>query len=74
MSQRKMLAELDRETYVEFLETDYRKRMIAEHGDELGLFGDRIGPALLDDEKEMPELEDFMDNKLGLMMKDNRIL
>jgi hypothetical protein len=37
--QRKMIADLDRETYLKFLETDYSKRMIAEYGDVAGYFG-----------------------------------
>ena len=37
--QRKLIADLDRETYLNFLENDYSKRMIEEYGDELGLFG-----------------------------------
>jgi hypothetical protein len=37
--QRKLIADLDRETYLKFLESDYQKRMIEEYGDEIGLFG-----------------------------------
>ena len=38
-AQRKMIADLDRESYLAFLENDYKKRMIAEYGDETGYFG-----------------------------------
>lgn len=37
--QRKMIADLDRETYFKYLEQDYKKRMVAEYGDEAGYFG-----------------------------------
>eukprot|EP00351_Strombidinopsis_sp_SopsisLIS2011_P003379 CAMPEP_0116875682 /NCGR_PEP_ID=MMETSP0463-20121206/7731_1 /TAXON_ID=181622 /ORGANISM="Strombidinopsis sp, Strain SopsisLIS2011" /LENGTH=63 /DNA_ID=CAMNT_0004521745 /DNA_START=1522 /DNA_END=1713 /DNA_ORIENTATION=- len=59
-----MLSELDRDTYFEYLELDYRKRMIEEHGDELGLFGDRVGPAIEGDDQKLPELEGFLNNKI----------
>lgn len=45
-AKRKLLTEdLDRDTYFKYLETDYNKRMIEEHGDEAGYFG-RIGPTM----------------------------
>ena len=34
-----MIANLDRETYLNFLEKDYEQRMIEEYGDEAGYFG-----------------------------------
>lgn len=74
MKSRKMLSELDRDSYFEYLEADYRKRMIEEHGDELGLFGDRVGPFIEGDDENLPELEGFLNNKLEAMIKDDRII
>jgi hypothetical protein len=37
-----MIADLDRDSYMRFLEKDYNTRMIEEYGDEAGYFG-RIG-------------------------------
>ena len=36
---RKLLVDLDRESYFKYLENDYNKRMIELYGDESGLFG-----------------------------------
>jgi hypothetical protein len=40
--QRKLIADLDRESYLKYLENDYYQRVIAEHGEEAGYFG-RVG-------------------------------
>jgi hypothetical protein len=39
MDKRKMITGLDRETYLKFLESDHRARMLEDYGDEAGLFG-----------------------------------
>lgn len=38
MDKRKLITGLDRETYLRYLESDYKQRMLEEYGDEQGLF------------------------------------
>ena len=53
-------ADISREEYMLYLETDYSKRMVDKHADESGIFG-RIGPTT-----EIPgepvRLQDFLNN------------
>lgn len=44
----KQLGNLDRESYLSFLETDYYQRMVEEHKEEIGLFGRIEAPKFLD--------------------------
>ena len=48
VQQSRLLENLDRDTYLGFLETDYYQRMIEEHKDELGLFGRVDAPKFID--------------------------
>jgi len=36
MKMRKQIVDLDRESYLHYLEEDYKQRWVEEHGDELG--------------------------------------
>jgi len=70
-----LLPELNRETYFKYLETDYSKRMVEEHKDELGHFG-RVGPtlALTEAEQKAGNLGEFLNNQVTAMIEDNSIL
>lgn len=48
LKQQDLIGELDRETYLGFLETDYYSRMKDEYKDELGLFGRVDAPKFID--------------------------
>jgi len=72
--------EIDRRIWMQYLETDYGKRMIAEHGDEAGFFG-RIENATLftseiEDKGEVTidKLDDYLGNKITDLIADNSIL
>ncbi len=72
-----MLTEdIDRSTYLGFLEKDYHKRMIEEYGDEVGLFG-RVGPLIGIEDKDKtatPKLEEYLDNRLNDILGDTKTL
>lgn len=61
-------AEIDRRIWMQYLETDYGKRMIAEHGDEAGFFGrieaDSLFTAEIEDKSEVTidRLDDYLSN------------
>lgn len=49
---------INRDNYMRYLEADYSKRMVAEHGEEKGIFG-RVGPTFeLTEGEQSPELLD----------------
>ena len=56
----KQLGNLDRDSYLSFLETDYYQRMVEEHKEEIGLFGRVKAPKFLDP-KLMEATKDFKD-------------
>jgi hypothetical protein len=61
------------------LETDYGKRMVAEHGDEAGYFG-RIGgeslntAAIEEGDTRVDRLDDYLSNRVTDMIEDTTIL
>ena len=72
-----MLENLDRETYLGYLELDYYKRMKEEYKDELGLFGRVDAPKFVSQEELEAvgdKLETYLSNKLETYMEDNKIL
>ena len=74
-SQELLTAGIDREKYLRYLEADYSKRMVEEHGKELGIFG-RVGPTFeLTEGEESPEqLDQFLSNQMPKLLEDNTIL
>jgi hypothetical protein len=67
-----LLGDIDRDTYLGFLETDYYQRMVEEHKDELGLFGRVQAPKFIDatltgaDVSE--KLESYLNNQMESYM------
>jgi len=85
LKQQNLLDQLDRETYLGFLETDYYTRMKEEYKDELGLFGrvdapKFIDPQLMDAVKEnahgsvSSQLDSYLSNRLESIIDDDSIL
>ena len=62
-SQQELLtAGITRDTYLRYLEADYSKRMVAEHGEELGLFG-KVSPTFeIAEGEQSPQLIDSVIN------------
>ena len=70
-----MLTELNRDTYLRYLEADYSKRMVEQHKGELGIFG-RVGPTFeLAEGEEHPEsLDQFLSNQMPKIIEDDTVL
>ena len=68
-------ANINRDNYLRFLEADYSKRMVTEHGDELGIFG-RVGPTfeLMDGQQSPQLLDQFINNQMPALIEDMSIL
>ena len=79
-----MLGELDRETYLGFLEVDYYQRVQEEYGGELGLFGRVAAPKFIDPELMgalktaeggvASELDAYLTNRLDGLLEDDSIM
>jgi len=65
---------------MQYLETDYGKRMIAEHGDEAGFFGrieaSNLFTSEIEDKGEVTidKLDDYLSNKITDLIADDSIL
>ena len=80
----KLIGELDRDTYLSYLETDYYARMKEEYGDELGLFGrvsmpHHVDPTLLESTNgskvsDNQKLDQYLHNQIGTMLEDDKVL
>lgn len=70
-----MLTELNRDTYLRYLEADYSKRMVEQHKDELGIFG-RVDPTFTLKPGETPpdRLEDYLNNQMEGILKDDSVM
>lgn len=69
MKNRKLIADLTREKYLEFLEDDYQTRMQEEYGNELGYFGNAAIDAR---NKKGGVALDLEEHYLGVGMKEVR--
>lgn len=75
----RLLENLDRDTYLGFLETDYYQRMKEEYKDELGLFGRVDAPKFIDPritgEAVADKLESYLNNQMeNYLFHDDKIL
>jgi len=72
--------EIDRRIWMQYLETDYGKRMIAEHGDEAGFFGrieaEQLFTAEIEDKGEVTidRLDDYLGTKITDLLEDNSVM
>ena len=73
-----LLENLDRDTYLGYLETDYYQRMLEEHKGELGLFGRVNAPKFVDPSivgsEISDKLESYLNNQMENYLKDDKIL
>ena len=78
VQQTNLLENLDRDTYLGFLETDYYQRMKEEYKDEIGLFGRVDAPKFIDPsltgEGVSEKLESYLNNQMESYMLDDKIL
>ena len=75
--QRKLIADLDRETYLKFLESEYNKRMIEEYGDEVGYFGKITASSEIQDQSGKPKLleaDPNIDLKITEILEDQKTM
>jgi len=65
---------------MQYLETDYGKRMIAEHGDEAGFFGrieaEQLFTSEIEDKGEVTidRLDDYLGTKITDLLEDNSVM
>ena len=66
---------INRGNYLRYLEADYSKRMVEEHGDERGIFG-RVGPKfeLAPGEQHPEVLDQFLSNQMPNLLEDKSVL
>lgn len=80
----KLVGQLDRETYLGYLETDYYSRVKEEYQDEQGLFGrvdvpSYLNPHLLESSDsgqlgEQKRLDQYLSNQIGDILEDDKVL
>jgi len=74
------LENIDRQTYLGYLEQDYYERAKAEHGDELGLFGRIDAPKWmeaapgLEGDNYADKLDNFLSNRISGYLEDDEII
>ena len=79
-----LVGQLDRETYLGYLETDYYSRVKEEYQDEQGLFGrvdvpSYLNPHLLESSEsgqlgEQKRLDQYLSNQIGDILEDDKVL
>ena len=68
MKKRILLDDLTRDSYAQFLENDYSRRVTQEYGDEIGLFGQAV--EYIGDPKDSIKLDNYLNAKVEQIIGD----